>query len=170
MKVALRCETHESKHRNYKHGLAERLTSVVHDGFQKSILPRLLQSQAQRIQDAGLEPLKLVPPFKDADIMFKTLTGDFTLQTAKALSYHHSTVHVNDILLFADGSAGVVQNIAFGRQQHYFWLQRLRPLRQTTWGHMWQCCEQHTMVPALKQLWTLPVWWRWNNDVLTCLI
>eukprot|EP00435_Cladocopium_sp_Y103_P035404 s395_g9.t1 len=169
MQVALRCETHESKHRNYKHGLAERMTSLVHEGFQKSILPRLLQGQAQRVQEAGLKPLQVLPPFKDADVYLKSVTGDLTLQTAKALKYNHSTVHVKDILFFADGTAGVVQDIAFGREQHYFWLQQLRPLRQATWGNIWQCCDQHMMVPALRHSWTMPGWWRWNDNVVTCL-
>ena len=98
MKVALRCEVHESKHRSYKHGLAERMSSTVHDGFQKSVLPRLLQSQANRINELGVEPVQMVKPFCEASSALQSLCGDATLQTAKAFSLHHSTVNKGDDL------------------------------------------------------------------------
>ena len=169
MSLALQCETHEAKHRNYKHGLAERMKSTSQDGFQKSMLPRLLSNQANRVQEQPLDPLKLVPPFQDAAHVLKDLAGDQGLKTVKALRYYQSTVHPDDILYLADGTAGLVQTILAGRE-NYFWLHRLQLVRTHRWGKVWQTSSQYHLMPVLAQLWTQPPWWRWDQDQVACLL
>ena len=158
----MQCETHESKHRNYKHGLAERMKSTSQDGFQKSMLPRLLSNQANRVQEQPLEPLKLVEPFKDAPQVLKDLAGDQNLKAVKALRYYQSTVHPDDILYLADGT------ILTGNE-NYFWLHRLQLVSIHRWGKVWQRSNQYNLMPILAQTWTLPPWWRWDQDRVACL-
>ena len=169
MSLALQCETHESKHRNYKHGLAERMKSTSQDGFQKSMLPRLLSNQANRVQEQPLEPLKLVPPFQDAAQVLKDLARDQGLKTVKALRYYQSTVHPDDILYLADGTAGLVQTILAGHE-NYFWLHRLQLVRTHRWGKVWKTSSQYHLMPILAQTWTQPPWWRWDQDQVACLL
>ena len=84
MGVALRCEQHESKHRNYKHGLAERMKSTVHEGFQKSILPRLLLGQAKRMQSIGVDPVRIIGPISQASLFLRELAGITLCNAASA--------------------------------------------------------------------------------------
>lgn len=170
MGVAVRCEQHESKHRNYKHGLAERMKSTVRTGFQKSILPRLLSGQANRVQEIGVQPLRLIGPFNMACPQLCIFLQDRNLQTAKALRYYHSTVHKEDILYFKDGSAGVVQSILGNEVNVYFVLKSLLRLRDASWGTVWQLTETEWVCPFMSKEWTLPPWWRWHDDVVTCLL
>ena len=172
MQLALRCETHESKHRNYKHGLAERMTSLVHDGFQESILPRLLLSQAKRVRDDGLKSVNVLEPKKDAPLPLKVLMMDPGLQTAKALSYFNSTVYPGDILCFADGSAGKLELVLVGAQISFHL--RVMTLEQAHASHkVWRVHDSTTIKDAFEQSWHLPPWWRYDPnrpDIVTCLL
>ena len=134
MNIALRCEQHESKHRCYKHGLAERLKSTARSGFQKSLLPRLLSGQAARVQELGVQPIRLIGPFKAACLVLCNLLGDSNMKIAKGVRYYHSSVSKTDILYFADGSAAVVQNICTNDVEHFFLLQKLHRVRSCVWG------------------------------------
>ena len=147
------------------------MRSTSHEGSQKSIMPRLLISQARRIQELGMQPCRLVGPFKEAPGVLKSSCRDGTLQTAKALSLYHYTVHKGDVLFLANGIAGVVEEIVFGEQTAYsFWLKKLQCLKSCGWGRVWQSQESHLFTPALSESWTLPPWWRWDDDALTTLL
>ena len=99
MNVALRCEQHESKHRCYKHGLAERLKSTVRVGFQRSLLPRLLSGQAARVRELGVQPFRLFGPFKAASPSLCNLLGDAAMKVAKSLRFYHSSVEERHCIL-----------------------------------------------------------------------
>ena len=142
-------QAHESKHRNYKQGLAERMVYRVKDGFQQSVLPRLLLGQAKRIRDIGVRPLRLIPPLKEAPVLQKNLLGDDTLRTAKGLSYYHSTVHCTDILCFADGSAGYLQTILAGHNDSCFSALKQLVLEDVKpWGKIWRLSDQEVLISA----------------------
>ena len=170
MNIALRCEQHESKHRCYKHGLAERLKSTARCGFQKSLLPRLLSGQAARVQELGVQPVRLIGPFKAACPELCNLLGDSNMKIAKGVRYYHSSVSKTDILYFADGSAAVVQNICTNDVEHFFLLQKLHRVRSCGWGTVWQATEKQALASIFAQPWSLPPWWRWQDDMVTCLL
>ena len=170
MGVALRCEQHESKHRNYKHGLAERMKSTVHEGFQKSILPRLLLGQAKRMQSIGVDPVRIIGPISQASLFLRELAGDHTLQCCKRVSYFQNTVSLKDLLIFGDGTAGLVEEILNGQVQVMFLLRKMQKQSEKDWGQVWLLQEEKILIPMLSQSWTLPAWWRWSGNTATCLL
>lgn len=170
MNVALRCEQHESKHRCYKHGLAERLKSTARVGFQRSLLPRLLSGQAARVRELGVQPFRLFGPFKAASPSLCNLLGDAAMKVAKSLRFYHSSVSKSDIVYFADGSAAVVENIVSNDVERFFVLHQLQRVRSCAWGTVWQATEKQVVASIFSQAWSLPPWWHWQDDVVTCLL
>ena len=131
-----------------------------------------MKKQAKRVRDNGLKSVKLLEPKKDAPLPLKVLMMDPGLQTAKALSYFHSTVYPGDILCFADGSAGKVELVLVGAQISFHL--RVMTLEQAHVSHkVWRVHDRTTIKEAFEQSWTLPPWWRYDPngpDIVTCLL
>ena len=127
------------------------MKSTVRTGFQKSILPRLLSGQANRVQEIGVQPLRLIGPFNMACPQLCIFLQDRNLQTAKALRYYHSTVHKEDILYFKDGSAGVVQSILGNEVNVYFVLKSLPAFARCELGNRMAVDGNRMGVPIYVQ-------------------
>ena len=111
------------------------MKSTARSGFQKSLLPRLLSGQAARVQELGVQPVRLIGPFKAACPVLCNLLGDSNIKIAQGVRYYHSSVSKTDILYFADGSAAVVQNIFTNDVEHFFLLQKLHRVRSCVLGN-----------------------------------
>ena len=133
-----------------------------------------MKKQAKRVRDNGLKSVKLLEPKKDAPLPLKVLMMDPGLQTAKALSYFHSTVYPGDILCFADGSAGKVELVLVGAQISFHLRVMTLELEQAHVSHkVWRVHDRTTIKEAFEQSWTLPPWWRYDPnspDIVTCLL
>lgn len=168
-RLGLRCEQHESKHRSYKGGIAERHKSQINEEFAFALLPRMLMHQSDRLDKIPLLTARLLEP-KPASQRLKSMLGDPTLEMGKALARFHSTTHVKDVVLFGTGDAGVVQHCVAGQQGLAFVLQKLIHSGTKPWGTIWTLGNEQCAVRITADLcFTVPPWWRRHGQQFFCL-
>lgn len=86
--IFLSCECLESKHKQYKSGVAQNQRSTCKDfaQFSSSVLQRLLQKNLKLLQDKGLPFWQLMPPIHDASLDDKLAFVTLNLTTSESPS------------------------------------------------------------------------------------
>ena len=82
--VIISCEPLETKHQNYKDGLADRQKGKVRnfEAFSAAVLPRMLQRSLDTILKVGLPFWELLPPIHEANLDDKIFFAAASLQTS----------------------------------------------------------------------------------------
>ncbi|CAK9073467.1 unnamed protein product [Durusdinium trenchii] len=143
--IFLSCECLESKHKQYKSGVAQNQRSTCKDfaQFSSSVLQRLLQKNLKLLQDKGLPFWQLMPPIHDASLDDKLAFVTLNLTTSESCYLTSGVVSKTDIVLW-QYTAGVVQSWFYDPATgFYLRCLKLDFVRDTTWGTVWKLTDDN---------------------------